>query len=406
MKRILMHYFAAIVNFGLISTQFTWAMEHVPLVFKDLPKGVQQYIQHLPKITPVGNTDDPYQKSRIITDYLLYIGGYSAHVEGRDIIEKKVFDCIVNNQPIVRCMPGFPVASANPHKIPFEDKNAFSLGDLVALLTQNHISHEIGKLHKSGSYVNIYWEPLVYDLNQMCEDELGYPQFPKERIVSYQNTLKNMIRYLAPGVKIGKLDTGNIDEIYQQKYATLPVLFDDNVIHDYKVFMKEDLTTDAWLYRAESKLFNQKRAQLEANRKFQVMRGKSFDEIRKDRVIYKKLQSLLGAKQYINNTAYKLAVTVLMGNKRMAALMENEIFDYQKQIRQSVRADYKSTRNKLGIPMIYGSNGTPWHKVLVVDSNSVRLSSYKDVTDEVQYPYVQAYHIDNHELLYINQQNN
>lgn len=151
----------------------------IPALFKDLPTGVLLYLESLPKIVPpLVNNDNPAEQNIAhavaITDFLLQFGGYTdKKVAGREILQNKVLDCIANNKPIGRCMPGFPVSNAQ--KLPFDDKHAFSLGDLVGLLTRRHVSGEIAKLHKPGSALAIYWEPFIHTMNDFCQEMLGRP---------------------------------------------------------------------------------------------------------------------------------------------------------------------------------------------------------------------------------------
>lgn len=379
-------------------------MEYVPAVFKNLPKGVQVYIQNLPKIT-AENIDDPMQKSQVITDYLLQIDGYpNKNVEGRDVLQHKIFDCITNNKPIRRCMPGFPVDSASPNKIPFNnDKDGFSCGDLVGLLTCNHISCELSRIHKPGSSLAIYLEPFIDDMNKLCEEQLGYPQFSQERIKSHHAALKEMIGYLEPMVQLGKLPSGTIDQVYRDKYASLPIKIDPATIHHYQEFAEEDLDSKIWLERSEQRLFEQSKPELE--KKYSVIKGKSFDEI-KNLPIYKKIKGTLASRKYLNQVASGLAEVVFKGSQRMAKLMENEIPDYQEQIRESIRPDFSSVQKKIGTPIIYGTKGTPWHKTLVVKSNGVELASFKELVKGDKQPKINYYHIGDHALPYIDMQGN
>jgi hypothetical protein len=381
-------------------------MKCLPEVFKDLPRGVCRYLEDLPKIAPV-DTDDPVCKSKIITDYLLDVGGYdNKNIDGRDVIQNKIHQCILQNRPIMRCIPGFPVSSANRDKLPFDDAHCFSMGDLVGLLTCNHISSEIAKVHKPGSCVAIYWEPFIHDMNAICIDKLKYPQFSMQRIKTYQDTLKQMIGLLAPHVQCGNPDSETIAKLYCDKYAALPIELDSNEIKFYEAFLREDLDTNILMEQSERILFEQHRPELE--KKYEQIKGKSFDDIWKNSQcssLCRKIKTTLGARKYLHGVATDLAQCAYQGSRRMAKLMENEIPAYDTQIRESIRPDKNSVRKKIGTPVIYGAEGTPWHKVLVINASGITLASYKDIAKKKE-PKVAYCSIGGRELGFIDNQEN
>ena len=382
-------------------TPFLQAMEHVPAVLKDIPRGVQKYLEELPRISPP-QSDDAAAKARVILDYLFFIGGYrDKEVQGHEMLMSKILDCIKNNAPIIRCMPGFPVATENADKVPFAHHQCFTMADFVALLTRNHISHEIAKVHKPGSSSVIYWEPFVYDLNKACVEALGHPVYSPERIEGYQNALKAMVAVFEPYVTLAKLDRETLNQLYQRKYASLPVEIDPALIQHYEFFWKGDLDNAVWLERSERRLFEQKRADLE--KRFAQIRGKLFDQIKKTPQ-FDKIKKLLEARAYLNQVAKQLAVLAYQGSRRMALLMEHEIEGYHKQIRESVRPDYACVQKKIGTPVIYHAEGIAWHRVLVVnaqglDSNvlcCVDLVPFK----LIRHPVIHYYRVGTYDMAY------
>ncbi len=366
----------------------TWTMEYVPKQFADLPDGVQAYLKDLPKIKKVADDADAQVRSTAIVDYLLNLGGYEDCVDGRDVLQKKILRAIQNTEPLVRIMPAFPVASPNAKKIPFDDKHAFSLGDLVALLTQNHISHEIKKIYAPGSSSAIYWEPFLVDVNETIQKDLGHPFYTRERIASYQKTLHDMVTYLNPYVTIGTIPSGTLDEVYHKKYREFPIMLDmDNAetkdtIANYTTFWKEQLDDTALKQKMTIDL---------------LAKGEQ----------KKKIPEIINIR--IKDAAKQVAETAYVGSKREAIMLEKEIPEFDNMIRQSVRPDMFSVAKKIGTPMIYHSyqsSGTPWHNVLVVKpvsrfhSGSVELKHYKEVEKKLEdYP-LKGYTIDGHELNY------
>src|SRR5579859_2027974 len=218
----------------------------IPLIFNDMPQGVQAYLHALPKI-PQGIYHTAGQKSKVITDYLLTMGGYENDVTGRHVLENKILDAIEHGRPIQRCMPGFPVSSSNPEKLPYDDKHAFGLGDLVALLTRYHISRELASIHQPGTTLDIYFEPYIYDMSHLCTDALDVPHCTQERIETYQHTLADMVSHLEPYVGLGKID----QQQYKNRYSCLDVDVDAQKMRYYQVFLREEFDNPALLEQAE-----------------------------------------------------------------------------------------------------------------------------------------------------------
>lgn len=255
-------------------------------------------------------------------------------------------------------------------------QHAFGLSDFVALLTQNHICNEIGKVYQPGCQIAIFWEPQLHQMNKICKEKLGIEIFPAARVESYQRTLQKMIDVLSPNFVKGAIRNGSIDDVYQEKYASIEVQTSKELEHHYKIFIREDLDTDDVTKAAEKTMFEQKKEVL--SKKLPKMKGLSFEAVQADEPLYRKIKPNLSAKKYIDEVSQEIGVTALRGSKRTAALMKNEIENFDQKIRLSVRPDANSVADKVGIPLIVGSEGTPWHNVLVVGKDSIRLAKYKD----------------------------
>jgi hypothetical protein len=78
---------------------------------------------------------------------------------------------------------------------------------------------------------------------------------------------------------------------------------------------------------------------------------------------------------HLAGIAEQVAVAAMQGRQRMAALMENEIPEYTKQIRESVNIDFSDVTKKVGTHVSYESDGTLWHK------GGVRLDKYQELVD-------------------------
>lgn len=376
-------------------TPFLRAMEHVPAVVKDLPQGVQNYLQALPKIELVTN-DDPQHKAQVIIDYLFLMGGYTQPaLPGRELLMQKVLACIQHNAPIIRCIPAFPAASS--HKVPTSDEQSFSMGDFVGLLTRNHISHEIARVHKPGSFVIIYWEPFVLELSKAYE-ELGVSALSRVRIIAYQRALKNLVCLFEPFIQTSTLGFDDLNELYARKYAQIPVEMDPELLHHYETFFREDLESCRDLVRR--KLFAQRREELE--KCFSIIKGASFDEVQK-LPIFKKIQEMLQVRSQLETCAKHLAILAYQGGRRMALLMENEVDGFHQQIRESCIPNFASVQKKIYTQIIYGAKGTPWHNVLVTVSLGTKERVFLELVPlkRLTNPTVMYYHLGDYALLYV-----
>ncbi len=218
-----------------------------------------------------------------------------------------------------------------------------------------------------------------------------------------------MVHCLEPYVQLGKPDAQALSDIYHRRYGVTPIKIDPTVLnqsekvklHNYEMFWKEDLSSDAWMDRSERILFNRNREDLE--KKFPQIRGKSFDII-KNESIYRKIKSVLGARKHLHYVARRLAEIAFVGSQRVAALIESEVCDFEKQVRESVRPDFGSIQKKIGTPIIYRAEGTPWHKVLVVGAQGVELVPFEKLAHDAKPVKIVYYRMGNHELAYIDRQ--
>ncbi len=389
-------YFPIIYCIGTLN-----AMEHVPSAFKDLPNGVRTYVNSLPKIKEVSDPSDIEKQSIVITDYLLKMGGYpDQDLPGRNELRIKVEESIKSEQPIIRCIPAFPVSSANENKIPFDDEHAFGMGDFVALLTQNHISSEIGKVHKKGSALHIYWEPWVYDLNAICSDMLGAPEYQQSRIDSYQSTLAGLVDYFKPKIELGIPNRKEMEVLYKTKYSNIPVAIDSIKKNNYKFFFEGDLDSSTWENRAEKKLFESAKAKPLVGKLPNKLKTMPFDDIRKELQYEKKVKSQLGIQRYLKDTASQLAEAAIMGSQREALLMKSEIPYFDRKIRATVRPDRATVQDKVGTPMIYNKDGMPWHNVLIVQDAGIEIDTFKSISQSKKTYHRKYYEVGKYALPY------
>ena len=164
-----------------------------------------------------------------------------------------------------------------------------------------------------------------------------------------------------------------------------------------KAFMEKELESEVLNQKLERELFEQRRTEFESQ--YPLLKNKTFDEIKNELLYHKKIKNNLGITKCKKEVADLLANAYFQGRQRVARLMEKEIPGYNDQIRESVRPDPKSIGHKIGTPLIYGTAGTSWHNVLVVNDQGVKLMPYKNIKD----PVVASYTIGDHTLPYIMQ---
>lgn len=416
-----------------------------------LPLAVQKYLKSLPSIKDVPTTEK--EKAKIITDYLILLGGYSDNVRGTDTLLKKIENCIQQNKPIDRCMPAFPVSSSNPNKTNCDEKNPFGLGDLVALLTQYHISKEIEKVYQKGSCLSIYFEPYIYEMNNLCEKKMGAPLFCNQQIENYQNTLATIVKVLNPYIKIG-MPKDELTKIYTQNYTKQAIGIssaDEKTLKHLALFIEEEITSDYWTEQIRNAIFEKnKRTIIDKLNEYRKNNSKYNNYIDINRVIArilssenekeikskvtfsdikKELNNMIGLKnkdnnktitkhivdqeikwienqfknpsvsEYRHSIAKELATIVYKGTKRMALLLENEISNYKDMIRQSVRPDKDTIEKKIGTPMIWKVKGMPWQNTFVINESKqeISLAHYNKLKNPVKKMYV----CNNRELPYV-----
>jgi len=342
-----------------------------PAAHQSLPEGVHQYLNNLPKIgKPV--SENPAEKSRLITNYLLTLGQYPLNIAGRDTVENKIHHCIVHQKPIIRIMPGFPVSSGNPGKIPFSDEHSFSLGDYVALRTQQHISQEIGSIHAPGSTLEIYQDPYIDDLNTVSQHKLGRPLFSEHRMKSYQSGLCSAVRLLEPQVTLGSL---NMKQAYaQDQYRNMKVNLDEGCIKELKLFVEDEID-----HEDINKAHEQKRFQEVIADPNNGLPNKTLDELKSDKHTKRMLESKLQLRKHKKDAALILAQVVYVGREKVATILRQQAPDYDDKLRMSIHGNPRSVEAKIKTPMIVGSNGTPGHNPLVVTQAGVKLASRKEL---------------------------
>lgn len=394
---------------GIISTALGMeeaSSNRLPATVKNLPQGIYNYLQNLPRIQET-KSNDTADTAYTITQFLCSLSN-SKKLIGIEGLAKKIEGYVKQTKPIPFMLVGFPMKSANDEKKVI--KSHLDLAEFAGLLSLNHLCKEIGTIYEPGAQLTFYTqEPFIDQMNNIVKDQIGIPLYSEEQEKDYQKQLKQLASHFKPTIKIGQID--GIKELYKNNYATLEITNLANVDH-YKAFAKEELDCSKFLIAAQEKLFQQQKAELV--QKYQLEDIKTLALLKKkaatDNVYKKKYNHIvhsLPAKKLLATTADKMADCIGKGIIRMRALKHDCIPDYDSYVHLGIRSSEDGdVTKKVGINLVYGSQGTPWHKTLVLDQESASLKSLKELTKNQNSPlHIQHYDIDGLKLGYVNTHN-
>jgi len=315
----------------------SWPGERSSL--KDVPQGAQRYLDGLSTIGKP-TTQHPDEVSRLITNFILGVGGHPLDVKGRDGIESTVHRCVSENKPIVRILTAFPIAS---HKL----KGQFSLGEWLALRTHQHVSKEIKSIYSPGSKLVISREPYIYQddkngFNAIVQKELGKPLYCPEQIQRYEAALSTCVEPLKPHVELGP----DLSQVYRQHYADMQVnACDPQKLVHVGAFMEGEL---------------------------KALRDSLAPEDRK-----------AFTKKKIEACAKSLAMAADAGAQRKSKMVKEHTPGFSDTVYLTLYGNRDDlSGGKVLTPMIKGCEGTPWHSALVVKHDGVKLVHSKDVLKE------------------------
>ena len=359
------------------------AMEHaphVPATLKDVPCGIISYLQDLPKIENL-EVNGVNEVTTNITKFLCQFSNSRKMLTGVEVLAKKIAGYVAKNEPIKLILLGFPTKSAkNETKV---IGSQVDLAELLGLLTLNHICQEINSVYEPGTQLTIFTrEPFIYQMNNILEQALEQPLFDEDQIEEYQRQLKQLVNHFDPTIKVGEIK--NVRHIYESKYAQFDVNAED--LSGYRAFMKEELNCSKFIEAAQEKLFSPQHEKLKG--KFpQLENIKTFKEVKEKFSSYKKMlkniESSLPKRNLLGKISDDLAECAAKGALRMRALLNDNISDYGSYVRLSIHASEDGdVSRKLGIALIYGSVGTPWHKTLVVSNDKARLQALSELKNK------------------------
>ncbi len=249
------------------------------------------------------------------------------------------------------------------------------LAELAGMLTLYHMCKEIALIYPPGAEIMLYTdEPFLCDMSAIVERHLGETLYQKNELECYQRQIHKLVRFFYPIIQIGKIK--NLQELYAKGKQEIPASRTDTDINDMKRFMAQELSFKRFVQAAQKVLF--KELAIKACPQFAQLSFREFsDHCSADKSLkklYADISSQLHCKELLSATARNLAECYAHGATCLRTLLNEQVPGYASAIRLSVRQS-TDIGIKLGINLILGSRGTPWHNVLVLSSNGASLEN-------------------------------
>ncbi len=308
----------------------------------------------------MADTDTSLSTEERIVQFLCWFSCGLAYPEfGYGILAAKVRDCMEHGEPIKLFIVSFSAKSCN------EDTKVIHAGMLdfaeyVGLFTLEYLCQQIRLIYQPGAKVTIYTDEVQTDyINMITQQKLGIDLFPEPERCAYQHYLATLVSRF-PSLEIGTIK--NIEECY----APVHYIF----TRTEQVQTEQDLRSlevynAFWFHEFDCSRFKEA-----AFNKLGFISSKE----------HEKAQQMIAINKLLRETAHEVAQGFLIGEKVMQKVFKICMPDYGSFIRLDFHApDDGNISSKLGISLVYGSPGTPWHGVIVVDRRRIRLMSIKDI---------------------------
>lgn len=376
----------------------------------NLPKGVIAYLKSLPTIDNREEKNSENCCTAILN--LLQKFSIKPSPQGIDALKEKLLHQCNLQKTIELVFIGFACKANNTeNKVLGINPD---LADYVALLTLNHICSQIKTIYSPGARIEIYTqEPFIHEMSSIAKEIGGLSFYAASHIAQYQDKITSLISLFNPQLKLSSI--ADIEHVYAQEKKQINLADTHNQdLQNYRIFMQESLDGILYNNAIEKKLFEELQNNTEARDAFinkfkkakksepfiqAVKENKSFEVISQLPFYKDSAGKELGIRNRKKEIAEKLAICALTGAYTMRMVMKKNIANYDSKIRLSVHAS-DNINEKLGIHLIYGSKGTPWHNTLLVSQKSIRLLPLKKSKNSGSICY---YPIANQELGYINE---
>lgn len=322
------------------------ASEHLAKnVREQLPTELCSYLDNLPRIEPVeevlkipenllcsGKLDIegalkheetikiPEKSEKIVQFLKKFIPQKkNLQLDGDDALALKIANRMIKNEEILMRMTGFPFKSTNTVTKVIDHK--VDVGELVGILTLNHMTQEIAKIYKPGAKITIFSDGIVYQDILEVTDEI---------FDNYQMTMKKIIE---PFEKHIEFKGSELKEDYLKHFKMNGVAkseIDPVRLTEFTLFAKEELEGGG------------------GNNAF-------------------KFRGFFESTNKIPLTSEKLGEFLIRASESFSKFLEHHIPGVGDYIRLSIHADSEmDISKKLPIGLTVGSRGTPWHQMLLL----------------------------------------
>lgn len=312
--------------------------------FSELPSAVKTYIGSLTKIK---NQQPSSDCAKTLSEFLLSVSSNKQSANDVELLADKLSLQIKANKPLHLVIVGYPFKSTNT------DKKVISaqadMGELVGLLTLNHLIREINTVYNPGAVITIYSDGSAY------KDLLEVPDHAYQ---AYQNGFAAIVSKFEGHIKLKTLNPAlSSDSI---------VTVDEETKQDIYKFMKNELDCKLWEEKiaklaekelpSDSELAKKAKEDLRGSEKLEQKRAIQNINTRKKEIKREKIDKIT-----------EMASTY---SAIFAKAVREDLWD-EEYIRLSVHPH--SGISKIGIKLVQNSFGTPWHMSPLIAGDQFKL---------------------------------
>jgi pyoverdine/dityrosine biosynthesis protein Dit1 len=319
--------------------------------FKDMPEGVTNYLKKLPTIS-IEKEMNQTETACEIVQFLKRMSHTSFERTGEKELLNRIEDIIKIDTALTLVLVGYPFKSTNTDLKVLSEK--VDMGEFIGFLTLNHICQQIQTLYKPGAKVLIYSDGLAYT-SLLDISESTYK--------SYQKDLNTLSAFFNEYISIHYPQ--DLDLNLKEKAP-----FDQETFQDITHFMEEELNCTKW-----KEIFDIKAKELLPD----------MAEKLKNKMTRKKAQLALNKKrnELIKDKSRALALEASQLSYVFGQAVKNDLKNVP-YIRLSIHP-HQNISEKLTIPVIYGSRGTPWHLTPLLYKDGVQLQKKKEIEKYFKY---------------------
>jgi pyoverdine/dityrosine biosynthesis protein Dit1 len=304
------------------------AAEHLKMEMRDhLPSQVRYYLDCLPKIDRTLSDSSLTEKAKGVVRFVSRFFPITrtsqhikAHLKGADGLVDKILSYMLNQRRIILSLPAFPFKSLNAERKVLSQQA--DMAEFVGILTLNHICCEIGIIYAPGARIHIFSDGLAFrEVLPITADE-------------YHAYKASLIKLIAPfSERLHFITPSEHDyRLFLLMDKDIPVQMNPDKIAPMTIFAREEMKCSRYMKWKDTRPIS---------------------------------AEILGFLLALHSEMYQ-------------RFLKKTIPGYEKMIRLSVHP-YEDISQKWGISLIYGSMGTPWHNVLVMDNQTVFLRKLKDL---------------------------